>query len=396
MAGNWEDSNWKADGLEALKKDPEEIWEKGALHQQNQTGNNYSGRRPGCHGCPFYHQTYFNIPKASDIVMTKCVQRVAMGATVWLTDHQELTEAGHLADRYGLDVTSLGICISFLMELHYKGIIDENDTDGIAMKRGDITAVRAAAEKIANQEGFGRWFKEGVAGAGKIIGKGAKECALHVKGLELYPEEARAYKSMALSSSVSKVEQFAPLDYAWYSDQENKEEFALKKFGTREAARPDKYDGKAEMLADFEDRTCIGDMLGLCKSYVPWVVTQEYDKFAELVKELTGVEYKEEAFFEAAKRVTILERAFNAIQGITRKDERPPQRLFDRPITDGRFKGEHLDEDRFQEMLSRYYELKGCNEDGLPTGETFAGLKLEKEMAAYQKAMQYKGKEGGN
>jgi len=391
VAGNWEDSNWKEDGLELLKKNPEKIWEEGALHLQNRAKNKPTGRQPGCHGCPFYHQTFFDIPTASDIVMTKCVQRVAMGPTVWLTDHHELTEAGHLADKYGLDATSLGNCISFLMELSHRGIIDKNDTDGIAMKRGDITAVRAAAREIANQEGFGKWFKEGVAGAGKIIGKGAERCALHVKGLELYPEEARAYKSMALSASVSKVEQFAPLDYGWYSDKKNREAIALKQIGIREAAHPDKYKGKAEILADFEDRTCIGDMLGLCKSYVPWVVTQEYDEFIELIQKLTGIKYNEEAIFNAAKRVNILERSFNAVRGITRKDERPPQRLFDKPITDGRFKGEHLHEDKFQEMLSRYYELKGCDEDGLPTLKTFTGLKLEKEMTAYQRAIKGKG-----
>jgi len=89
--------------------------------------------------------------------------------------------------------------------------------------------------------------------------------------------------------------------------------------------------------------------------------------------------------------VAILERAFNAVQGITRKDERPPQRLFDKPITYGRFKGERLHEYRFQEMLSRYYELKGCDEDGRPAKKTFVKLKLEREMTAYQKAMQNKG-----
>ena len=391
VAGNFEDSNWEDDGLEALKNDPEKIWKKKALHLQNPASNHPTGRQPGCHGCPFYHETYFDIPAASDIAMTKCVQRVAMGPTIWLKDHNELTEAGHLSDKYGLDTASLGNCISFLMELHHRGIIDKNDTDGIAMERGNIDAVRAAAKKIASQEGFGKWFKEGVAGAGKIIGNGARECALHIKGLELYPEEARAYKSMALSASVSKIEQLPPLDYAWYSDREGKEAIALKNFGTKEAAQPDKYTGKAEMMADFEDRTCIGDMFGLCKSYVPWAVTQEYDAFAKRVKELTGVTYKEENFFDAAKRVTILERAFNAVQGITRKDERPPQRLFDKPITHGRFKGEHLHEGKFQEMLSLYYQLKGCDEEGLPTPKTFTGLKLDQEMTAYQKAMQEKG-----
>ena len=50
-----------------------------------------------------------------------------------------------------------------------------------------------------------------------------------------------------------------------------------------------------------------------------------------------------------------------------------------------------INEEKFQEMLSRYYELKGCDEDGLPTLKTFTGLKLEKEMTAYQRAIKGKG-----
>ena len=75
-----------------------------------------------------------------------------MGSTVWINDRRKVNEAAYLCNQYGMDVVSLGNCISFLMELYQKGIISEKDTDGIPMKRGDIAAVRSAILKIGTQD----------------------------------------------------------------------------------------------------------------------------------------------------------------------------------------------------------------------------------------------------
>ena len=49
----------------------------------------------------------------------------------------------------------------------------QQDTDGIAMKRGDEKAIISTIHKIGRQEGFGRLLRDGVLQAAKTLGKGA-------------------------------------------------------------------------------------------------------------------------------------------------------------------------------------------------------------------------------
>ena len=81
------------------------------------------------------------------------------------------------------------------------------------MKRGDISAVKYAIEKIAKQEGFGGYFRKGVAAGARSINIGADKYAMQIKGLELFPVEMRIFKSVALLASIGKAEQLSVIDY---------------------------------------------------------------------------------------------------------------------------------------------------------------------------------------
>ena len=87
------------------------------------------------------------------------------------------------------------------------------------------------------------------------------------------------------------------------------------------------------------------------------------------------------------KRVLLLERAFNAVRGVRRRDEKPPERMFSKPVSDGQYKGEILHPDRFEKMLSDYYELRGCDEEGIPTCEAFKELGLTAEWSVFKNRM---------
>ena len=379
MAGNFEDIKWTAEGFDTLLEDPEQFWDKEAQHLQPG-----GARQSGCFGCPMYHETNFYIPGQDDIARVKCLQWHSIGEVVWLKDRREVIEAAYLCDKHGLDVISTGNCISFLMELFHRGIISEKDTDGIPMKRGDIAAVKYAIEKIACQEGFGVHFRKGVAAAAQQIGRDSEQYAMHIKGIELYHQEIRSFKSKALLASIGKMEQLSLIEDTWPDNPEEMEQLAQETLGKSAAAVPNQYGGKALLVADSEERHCIGDLLGVCKFLVPWGSTQSFESIAELLSLATGVSYTEEDLFAAARRVLILERTFNAIRGIRRKDERPPQRFFTETVADGKFKGEILHADRFDEMLSEYYRIRGCNHDGIPEFETLKARGLDHELRQFK------------
>ncbi|HMK51684.1 MAG TPA: aldehyde ferredoxin oxidoreductase C-terminal domain-containing protein, partial [Thermodesulfobacteriota bacterium] len=61
--------------------------------------------------------------------------------------------------------------------------------------------------------------------------------------------------------------------------------------------------------------------------------------------------------------------------GFSRKDDTLPPRILNEPLPDGPAKGMvcHLDE-----MLTQYYELRGWNQNGIPTEAKLRELGLEK------------------
>jgi aldehyde:ferredoxin oxidoreductase len=375
VSGNWEDSDWHKDGFYRLLDDPEEFWNKYASHQKTE-----GSHQPGCFGCPVYHESYFDIPENEELAQTKCVGWLSLSGPVWLTDRKSVIQANHLCNKYGLDVVSTGNCISFLMELYQRGIISEQDTDGLVMKRGDINAITCAIKKIAYQEGFGKLFKNGIADAAREIGRGAQEYAMQVKSLEMYPEEVRAYKSMALLSAVGKVEQYSVLDAGWVGDENKMEILAERLYGRKDGAIPTTYTDKALSVWDSENRHCVADLLGICKFHIPWGYTLSLELPARIFSSATGVHTDEDDLLRAAQRVLLLERTFNVFRGIRRKDDILPENLYQRPVTDGIFKGEVLEKDEFHKMVNEYYQLRGYDFEGIPMEETFIRLDLSFEL----------------
>ena len=82
-----------------------------------------------------------------------------------------------------------------------------------------------------------------------------------------------------------------------------------------------------------------------------------------------------------------MERAFNVIKGIRRKDDTLPKRLFETPTPGGPFKGVRLDKKKFDQMVDEYYALRGWDEDGVPAEETFNKFGLSSEWKDFKKKL---------
>ncbi len=72
---------------------------------------------------------------------------------------------------------------------------------------------------------------------------------------------------------------------------------------------------------------------------------------------------------DVGKRVIDTERLINTREGVTRKDDTLPKRYFDDPMPLGVSKGHQIDRQQFDEMLTRFYRIRGWDEDGkVPEG----------------------------
>ena len=86
----------------------------------------------------------------------------------------------------------------------------------------------------------------------------------------------------------------------------------------------------------------------------------------------------------AAKRVVTLERAYNVIMGMRRKDDTLPKRLFEEPVPSGPHMGEKLDKSGFDKMLDHYYALHGYDKKGIPKEKVFKQFGLMDEWKLFK------------
>jgi len=371
-------------------------------------------KRYGCAGCPSQCMDLFPAEAKGGGALS-CTLYLSPFYTVKNKDLDVELEAGLLSLRWGIDIVSAMVIISWLMQLYEKGIITARDTDGVPMEWGSKEAILGMFKKMAFREGFGDVLADGILPAAEKIGRGAIDYAPHMKGLPLYvpfsPEELASKKGQSLALAMSSrgdtmrsgalgvQEGFVTEGTALlYSDEKSAGEFieatrqkAKRISGTEKAFLANEYEGKPEIIIYAEDIVTIVDCLSACKlcsSYNCGRFSEEYQ--AKLFSAGSGRETSVDQLFTLAKKVRSLERAFCAREGVTREMDSLPKRYMDRKIayTDINFenlKDIHfeqreavLESDKFEQMKDKYYALRGWDiATGIPTRETLeqSGLK---------------------
>ncbi len=76
---------------------------------------------------------------------------------------------------------------------------------------------------------------------------------------------------------------------------------------------------------------------------------------------------------EMGERIWNLERQFNLAAGLTSKDDTLPKRILTEKLKSGSGKGKVAE---LGKMLPAYYELRGWDNEGVPTTQTLQRLSL--------------------
>ena len=124
----------------------------------------------------------------------------------------------------------------------------------------------------------------------------------------------------------------------------------------------------------FQDLTAAVDASGGC---IFGTFGMGGDDYAAMLSALTGVNYTSTAIIQAGERIWNLERLFNLKAGLTKEDDTLPERLLNMPVPEGPAKGMVS---RLPEMLPEYYQLRGWDENGIPTEQRLKELQLETEL----------------
>ncbi|HSH71197.1 MAG TPA: aldehyde ferredoxin oxidoreductase family protein, partial [Deferrisomatales bacterium] len=126
----------------------------------------------------------------------------AFGANCGVDDPEVIIAADQLCDDYGIDTISCGVTIGFAMECRERGLLSDQDVDGLDLRFGNGEALLAAVHRIARREGVGALLSEGVKRASEQI-EGSGDFAIHIKGMELPGYDPRGMKGQALTYAVS-------------------------------------------------------------------------------------------------------------------------------------------------------------------------------------------------
>ncbi|WP_243547317.1 aldehyde ferredoxin oxidoreductase C-terminal domain-containing protein [Pseudodesulfovibrio tunisiensis] len=340
----------------------------------------YETGRYGCHGCPVKCKDQYRIPSGrragekGQAMEYECI--FCLGTNCGVTDPIAIMEMENLCDAYGMDVIALGNTIAMVKDLYNRGIMTSKDTDGLDLSWEDADAQVELIHCTALRQGFGSMVAEGMYTLARRLGDEAMDYCYHVKGLSRGPYPSGLF-ALAHATSTRGADHLRGRSWAYGENDPD----IFPKLGEQGYLPGDVDTNPVAALILGERMTTLTDCIGRCKGAVnSWICAMPlvwkhpiYDGLAKLLNTATGMDYTGEELARVADRVYAMEHAFNIRMGVTRKDDRMPQKPEIRDTPEGR-----EDLKRHHAMVARYYEARGYDpESGRPTSERLADLNLK-------------------
>jgi aldehyde:ferredoxin oxidoreductase len=288
----------------------------------------------------------------------------AMGPNCGVGNLDAILKGMDLSNHYGVDAISIGLVVSFAMDLYKNGLLNK-ETAGMDLDFGNQEAMIEMIKRVSTREGFGDILAEGVKLAADKIGKDAYKYAVHIKGVEMTGYDIRGMKTAALGYAVS----FRGADHNRHGA-----------YGPDVSGKVDRFKaekGRGKLVKDTEDLYALIDSIIVCK-FSRGTYVKGYEDLAGLYNAVTGLEMKPEDLQKAGERINILGRLINIREGLTRKDDTLPWKVMHVPIPDdGPSKGSFVSQEELDLLLDDYYEVRGWNKEGIPTMEKLRALEME-------------------
>jgi aldehyde:ferredoxin oxidoreductase len=274
------------------------------------------------------------------------------GADCGIDDLAAVAAFNMACDELGLDTISTGAVVGLAMDLCACGAADY----GLAF--GDTAGYLEAPRLIASGEGYGAELALGTRALAAL--KGRPDLAAEVKGLEMPAYDPRGTFGMGLAYATSDRGACHMRAFTAGDDI----------LGGSAAA--DSLAGRARVVVDQQDFTSIAWSGVWCAN-----MALDLGFLAAHFRHLWGRETTADELMTAGARVWNLGRLLNLREGLSRADDRLPERILDTPHPDGAAAGKIIGGRRFEEALDEYYALRGWDANGVPTAATLRRLSLD-------------------
>jgi aldehyde:ferredoxin oxidoreductase len=304
------------------------------------------------------------------------------GSYCGIADLSAVALAGQLCNHYGLDTIGTGATVAFAMECFEKGILTTKDTGGLELRFGNVDAMVELVRQIGERRGLGDLLAEGSERAARKIGKGADECLITCKGAEAPAHMPQAKKSLGLIYAVNpfgadhQSSEHDPL----YEDGVG--EFYLKRLATMGFTTPQPAGSMTDEKIRYAYRTqCFYsamDTYSLCQFvFGPSWELYGPEETAQILSAGTGWNVTIDEILTVGERRLNMMRAFNARQGMTRKDDKLPKKFLKPLQGTGPTAGVAWSEAELERVKDVYYALAGWDAaTGNPTPQKLEALQL--------------------
>lgn len=250
-----------------------------------------------------------------------------LGANCGVHDIYCINKANDLCNLYGLDTISTGGTISFAMECFERGLIDAKDTDGVDLRFGNGNAVVEMVGKIARREGFGNVLAEGSRRASRMLGRGAEDYAIQVKGQEMAAHDPRSFQAGGgphYATTVTGGRHTEGISVGFENFGAVSEPLALPEPWNKSDTL------KMVMVTKlFEDWVCMLNTMGYCYFSTEGRYGAKDDELNHIkaYNAVTGLQISVQDSLLLGERVFNLRKAFNMRHGCTRAEDTLPKRL---------------------------------------------------------------------
>lgn len=272
------------------------------------------------------------------------------GPNLGVANFAFVIRANHLCDQLGIDTISAGNLIGVMIEGREKGLLEPDDVDNLPLAWGHEDSIIALIEKIAHRKGVGDILADGSPRVLEVWPQ-LRPIVSQVKGLEQSAYDGRIAASMALAYGTSDIGAHHARAWPIAKELEMGADWTL--------------EDKADIVIYHQTVRPLFDMLGVCR--LPWIeLGFDETQYAGYYSAVTGVEASFESLLEKSRAIYDITRAINVALGASRKDDYPPDRVFDDPMISGPQKGKHASREDYEKLLDIYYAKRGWDADGNP------------------------------
>ena len=291
----------------------------------------------------------------------------AMGNLNGVDNLHALAKANEMCAAYGMDTIGVGAVIAWALECAEKGLITEEDTDGLKLEWGNAKLLLQLVDMIAHREGFGDVLADGAVRASHRIGRGSEQYVLAVKGQEYPMHEPRIKHALGIGYAVSptgadhmhNMHDTIMATKGWAYD-------AMKEsYGEGRDWETINHHGldteKMELWYAFTHWRHFLDSAGMCH-FLPYSPSQ----LVQLVNGATGWNTTEEELLEVGELSDTLARAVNYREGYSGDHDHLHKRIHGRFRNDASSTGKPMDPEETAGAIKWVYERSGWDGDGAP------------------------------